>query len=146
MNGTARGSSVPGGWVVRLFPRAWRQRYGEELLNILELQPPSVRNLIDGTVLSIGGRQFGFFAQEAFWITSAFFGAVTLAIGVLPRAAALSLTIGAPLAMIGLFLGPSPEPMLSLAARVGVIMYGLGLIWLGLSVWTAHPRLQTSTA
>lgn len=256
MTGTARESSVPGGWVVRLFPRPWRQRYGEELLNILELRPPSVRHLIgllycaldahldpqvseggefsfmegrptmrtrilagaavggglvllfglivtisdglvvrlalfyalamvgligihrrqvgqapalawigfapplvayavslagvigliDATMPSIGGRQFGFFAQEAFWITSALFGAVTLAIGVLPRVAALALTIGAPLAMIGLFLGPSPEPMLSLAARVGVIMYGLGLIWLGLSVWTAHPRLQTSTA
>lgn len=105
-----------------------------------------VIGFIDATMPSIGGRQFGFFAQEAFWITSALFGAVTLAIGVLPRAAALALTIGAPLAMIGLFLGPSPEPMISLAARVGVILYGLGLIWLGLSVWTAHPRLETSTA
>jgi hypothetical protein len=256
MTGTARGARVPGGWVVRLFPRAWRQRYAGELLNLLELQPPGVRHLIgllycaldahldpqvseggefsfmegrptmrtrvlagaavggglvllfglivtigdglvvrlalfyalalvgligihrrqvgqapalawtgfapalvaygislaavigliDATMAGIGGRQFGFFAQEAFWITSALFGAVTLAIGVLPRAAALGLTIGAPLAMLGMFVGPSPEPILAVAARVGVIMYGVGLIWLGLSVWTAHPRLQTSKA
>jgi hypothetical protein len=100
-----------------------------------------------GTTLpAIGGRNLGFVAQEAFWITSALFGAVTFAIGVLPRPAALALTIGAPLAMIGMFIGNSPEPTLQLAARLGVIAYGASLVWLGLSGWTAQPRPTTATA
>jgi hypothetical protein len=250
-------SRVRSGWVVRLFPRAWRQRYEEELLAIIEMQPPTLRQLIgllycaldahldpqvgeegefafmegrpsmrtrilagaavggglvllfgliitvsDGLVIrlalfyalatvaligihrrqvdhapalawigfasallayvislvgvfgsladanlpSIAGQRFGVFAQEAFWVSSAVFGAVTLAIGILPRVAALALTIGAPLAMIGMFLGPSPEPVLALIARLGVIMYGGSLIWLGLSVWSAHPRPIASPA
>jgi hypothetical protein len=102
--------------------------------------------LADATLPSIAGRQFGVFAQQAFWITSALFGAVTLAIGVLPRPAALALTIGSPLAMIGMFIGPSPEPTLSLLAYTGVILYGVGLIWLGVSGWAPHPRPMTSSA
>jgi hypothetical protein len=248
---------MSGRWVVRLFPPAWRRRYGDELVAILELQPPSLRELmgllycaldahldpqvtdggdfsfmegrpsmrtrilaaaavgggllllfgliitvsdglvvrlaffyalamagvigmhrrqvdqapalawigfapaiiayslslvgvlatlVDASLPSIGGRQFGVFAQEAFWGTSALFGVVTLAIGVLPRPAALALAIGAPLAMIGMFLGPSPEPAMTLLARVGVITYGGSLVWLGLSVWAARPRLQGSTS
>ena len=252
-----RRSRTNGRWVVRLFPPAWRRRYADELIAILEVRPPSFRELIgllycaldahldpqvseggqfsfiegrpttrtrilagaavggglvllfgliitisDGLVLrlalfyglatvgligihrrqvtrapllawvgfvpalaayalsltgvlasfvdaalpGIAGRSFGVFAQEAFWITSALFGAVTLAIGTLPRPAALALTIGAPLAMIGIFIGSSPEPVLAALARVGVILYGGSLIWLGLSVWTAHARPMTSTA
>lgn len=250
-----RGTS--GRWVVRLFPAAWRRRYADELTAILEVRPPSLRELIgllycaldahldpqvsqggdfsfmegrptmrtrilagaavgSGLVLLFGliitindglavrlaifyglatiglvgihrrqverapvpawigfvpavfayslslvgvvagladvalpgiaGRSYGFFMQEAFWITSAVFGAATLAIGVLPRPAALGLAIGAPLAMIGIFIGSSPEPVLAVAARVGVIVYGLSFVWLGLSVWTTQPRLQPSTA
>jgi len=253
----ARGPRVGAAWVIRFFPGGWRRRYAEELLAVLELQPPNFLQLIgllycaldahldpqvseggdfsfmegrpsmrtrilagaavggglvilfgliimvgDGLVIrlaifyalatagligihrrqvsqaptlawigfipavlayglslvalwgpvagmtlpSIGGRQFGFVAQEAFWITSALFGAVTLAIGLLPRPAALALTIGAPLAMIGMFLGSSPEPVPALAARVGVAAYGVSLVWLGLSVWTAHPRPTASIA
>lgn len=100
----------------------------------------------DATLPAIAGRSFGFFAQEAFWVSSAIFGAATLAIGVLPRVAALALMIGSPLAMVGMFLGPSPDPVLSALARAGVIAYGAGLIWLGLSVWTANPRPLTSAA
>lgn len=251
MTAPPRRSSASGAWVVRFFPRAWRLRYGEELLAILELQPPNLRHLIgllycafdahldpqvsegaefsfmegrptmrtrilagaavgggllllfglivtvsdglavrlalfyalatvgligihrrqldqapvlawigfvpallayglslvsvlgslvDAGLPSVGDQRFGVVAQEAFWITSALFGAVTLAIRALPRAAALGMAIGAPLAMIGMFIGPSPEPVLALVARVGVIMYGASLVWLGLSVWTAHPR------
>jgi hypothetical protein len=101
--------------------------------------------LVDATLPIVGGQQGGFFLQEAFWVTSALFGAVTLAIGVLPRPAALGLAIGTPMAMIGLFIGPSAEPVLAVAARVGVIVYGVSFVWLGLSVWTAQPRLRTST-
>lgn len=257
MSGSAQRLRVRGGWVVRLFPLAWRQRYGDELLAILETQPPSLRELIgllycaldahldpqvgaggdfsfmegrpsmrtrilaaaavggglvilfgliitveDGIVFrlavfyllatvgligiharqvsrapalawigflpallayafslvavlgpvvgmtlpAVGGRNPGFVAQEAFWITSALFGVVTFAIGVLPRPAALALTIGAPLAMIGMFIGNSVGPTLEFAARVGVIAYGTSLIWLGLSGWTAQPGPTTATA
>jgi hypothetical protein len=96
--------------------------------------------VVGATLPAIGGRNPGFVAQEAFWITSALFGAVTFAIGALPRPAALALTIGAPLAMIGMFIGNSGGPAQELAARIGVIAYGGSLIWLGLSGWTAQPR------
>jgi hypothetical protein len=46
MSGSAPRLRARGGWVVRLFPLAWRQRYGDELLAILETQPPSSRELI----------------------------------------------------------------------------------------------------
>lgn len=252
-----RQRAMSGRWVVRLFPAAWRRRYADELFAILDVRPPSVRevigllycaldahldpqvsdggdfsfmqgrptmrtrilagaavggglillfgliitvsdglvvrlavfyalamagligihrrqvdeapliawigfvpalaayglslagvlgSLLDVTLPDIAGRSFGFFAQQAFWITSALFGAMTLAIGVLPRAAAVALTIGAPLAMIGMFLGPSPEPVWAVLARAGVILYGGSFVWLGLSVWTAHPRRMTSAA
>jgi hypothetical protein len=257
MTGQVRRSRVSGGWVVALFPRVWRQRYKEELLAILEVQPATLRQLIgllycaldahldpqvggggdfafmegrpsmrtrllaaaavggglvllfgliitvsdgllirlalfyalatvgligihrrqvdrapvpawvafvpallacvislvsvfgslvDANLPSIASQRFGVFAQEAFWVTSAVFGAVTLAIGILPRFAALALTIGAPLAMIGIFIGPSPELALTLIARVGLILYGGSLIWLGLSVWSPPPRPMTSAA
>lgn len=257
MSGPVPTFRVRGGWVVRLFPVAWRERYADELLSILEARPPSLRELIgllycaldahldpqvgaggdfsfmegrpsmrtrilaaaavggglvilfgliftveDGIVLrlalfyalatigligiharqvswapalawlgfvpallaytfslvallapvvgatmpAIGGRNPGFVAQEAFWITSALFGAVTFAIGALSRPAALALTIGAPLAMIGMFIGNSAEPILGPAARIGVITYGVSLVWLGLSVWTARPQPTAATA
>ncbi|MDP9468443.1 MAG: hypothetical protein M3P32_06855 [Chloroflexota bacterium] len=247
-----------GRWVIRLFPRVWRRRYADELVEILELQPPGVRQLIgllycaldahldpqvieggdfefmegrptmrtrilagaavgggllllfgliftvsggllvvrlavfyalatvgligihrrqvshssvlawlgfapavlaytvstlsvlsglvDANLPSIAGRQFGVVAQEAFWVTSALFGVVTLAIGVLPRLAALALAIGAAMVMIGVFIGPPSELAMELVARVGVIMYGGGFIWLGLSGWAARPRPMTSAA
>jgi hypothetical protein len=102
--------------------------------------------MVDVTLPTIGGRSPGFVAQEGFWITSALFGGVTFAIGVLPRPAALALTIGAPLAMIGMFIGNSGEPILELAARLGVVAYGASLVWLGLSGWTAQPRPTTAMA
>jgi len=253
----ARRRGTSGRWVVRLFPAAWRRRYADELTAILEVRPPTLRELIgllycaldahldpqvseggefsfmegrptmrtrilagaavgsglvllfglivtvdeglvvrlaifyalatvgligihrrqvdhapamawigfvpalvayllsaisvsgglvDATLPVFGSRQAGFFLQEAFWLTSALFGVVTLAIGVLPKPAAVGIAIGAPLAMIGLFIGPSPEPVPELAARVGVIVYGVSFLWLGLSVWTSRPRLQASTA
>jgi hypothetical protein len=38
---------VNGRWLVRLYPRAWRERYGEELLALLEQLPASPRVLLD---------------------------------------------------------------------------------------------------
>lgn len=102
--------------------------------------------LADVALPGIAGRSYGFFMQEAFWITSALFGAVTLGIGELPRPAALALAIGAPLAMIGMFLGPEAETLPAVLARVGVIMYGGSFIWLGLSGWARRPHPMISTA
>ena len=102
--------------------------------------------VLGATLPTIGGRNPGFVAQEAFWITSALFGAVTFVIGVLPRPAALALTMGAPLAMVGMFIGTSVEPFLAPAARIGVITYGVGLVWLGLSGWMAQPKPAMATA
>lgn len=246
MTAPARRSSVSGAWVVRLFPRAWRRRYGEELVAILELQPPNLRRLIGllycaldahldpqvregadfssmegrptmqtrifaaaavgaGFVLAAGllitdqnwifvrlvifyalagvgligvhrrqsaaapvlawvgfvpvlvayavglalllppagdlalpaiaGRRFVIVAQEALWIGSFVFGVVTLAIGVMPRLAAAAFTVGAPMAMVGMFIGPTPAPELSAIAYAGLTFYAVGLIWLGLSGW-----------
>jgi len=257
MSGPPQSSTARSGWVLRLFPAAWRQRYADELLAILDAQPPNLRELIgllycaldahldpqvgaggdfsfmegrpsmrtrilagaavgsglviifgliitveDGIVFRlalfyalatlgligiharqvsrapalawicfvpalvayafslaavlgpavganlplIGGRNPSFVAQEGFWITSALFGAGTFAIGVLPRPAALALTIGAPLAMIGMFIGNSGGPNLELAARVGVVAYGVSFVWLGLSGWTAQPKPTAVTA
>jgi hypothetical protein len=38
---------VNAGWLVRLYPRAWRERYGEEYLALLEELPASPRVLLD---------------------------------------------------------------------------------------------------
>lgn len=34
-------------WLLRLYPRAWRERYGAELEALLEDSPPSVRDVAD---------------------------------------------------------------------------------------------------
>jgi hypothetical protein len=104
-----------------------------------------IASLADATLPSIAGRSFGFFAQEAFWVSSALFGLMTFAISVLPRPAAAALAIGAPMAMIGMFIGPSPAPWLDWVAHAGVILYAASLIWLGLSGWTSQPRPMVST-
>jgi hypothetical protein len=254
MTAPAGRSNVSGEWVVRLFPRAWRARYGEELVAILELEPPNLRHLIGllycaldahldpqvseggefsfmegrptmqtrifsatavgaGIVLvgglfitdekwifvrlvifyalagvglvgvhrcqsaaapvlswvgfvpvlvayavglallfppvgdlelpAIAGRRFVIVAQEALWIGSFAFGVVTLAIGVLPRLAAAAFTVGAPMAMVGMFIGPTPAPELSAIAYAGITFYAIGLIWLGLSGWAAWAGGET---
>ena len=81
----------------------------------------------------IAGRRFAFVVQESVWITSSLFGLVTLAIGALPRLAAAAFAVGSPLAMVGMFLGPSAAPELRVLAYAGLTLYGIGLIWLGLN-------------
>jgi hypothetical protein len=43
-------------WVVRLYPRRWRQRYGEEFLALLESQPSSFALLVDVLAGAIDAR------------------------------------------------------------------------------------------
>lgn len=106
------------------------------------LLPP----VADLAIPAIAGRSLAFVAQEALWMTSFLFGVVTLAIGVLPRLPAAALTVGSPMAMVGMFLGPTPAPELSALAHAGVILYAVGLISLGLSGWAARPVMRTSPA
>src|SRR6185437_2256850 len=35
------------GWLLRLYPRAWRQRYGPEFTALLEQQPLTPRSVLD---------------------------------------------------------------------------------------------------
>jgi hypothetical protein len=106
------------------------------------LLPP----VADMSLPSIGGRRFGVAAQEALWIGSFVFGVATLAIGILPRMATAAFTVGAPMAMVGMFLGPTPPPELSVLAYGGVTLYAIGLIWLGLSGWAAWPATARAAA
>lgn len=41
-------------WVLRLYPRAWRERYGDELLALLESEPLNARTVRDVTGAAIG--------------------------------------------------------------------------------------------
>lgn len=34
-------------WLLRLYPRAWQRRYGEEVAELLASEPPSLRLLVD---------------------------------------------------------------------------------------------------
>jgi hypothetical protein len=112
----------------------------------LALLLPAVNDL---PLPAIGTRGFGFVAQEALWISSLLFGAVTLAIGVLPRLAAAAVTVGSPMAMVGMFNGPTPPLEMGALAVAGAYLYAIGLIWLGLSGWArsgaSHP-IRPATA
>lgn len=100
------------------------------------LLPPAA----DMALPAIGGRRFGVAAQELLWIGSFAFGLTTLAIGVLPRMAAVAFTVGAPMAMVGIFIGPTPAFELSVLAYGGLTLYAVGLVWLGLSGWAWAGR------
>jgi len=62
-----------------------------------------------------------------------FFGIATAVIGVAPRLAAAAMAVGAPLALLG--MSPfNPGVLASLVAQTGVIVFGFGLMWLGLTL------------
>jgi hypothetical protein len=46
-NGAGPPGGVMRGWLVRLYPRAWRQRYGPEFTALLEQQPLTPRSVLD---------------------------------------------------------------------------------------------------
>jgi hypothetical protein len=69
-------------------------------------------------------------------------GIATLRAVVLPRWAGLSLIVGAVLSFIGNFLPPA-------VSTIGVVLFLLGLAWLGFGVWTyrqpsVQPELPTN--
>lgn len=86
-------------------------------------------------VLGIGIGQIAILGGIAFWLSGALLGATILAIGVFSAAPALAITLGAPLAMIGMFIGGSAGLTVQAAlAEAGVLLYALGWIWLGASL------------
>ncbi len=43
-------------WLLALYPRGWRERYGEEFLALLETEPASIRGLVDVLAGAIDAR------------------------------------------------------------------------------------------
>lgn len=85
-----------------------------------------------GLPLFLNG-QAGFALGAGFWISTMFFGIATAVIGVAPRLGAVAMAIGAPLALVG--MSPfNPGTLASLVAQTGVIVFGFGLMWLGLTL------------
>jgi hypothetical protein len=85
-----------------------------------------------GLPLSLNG-QAGFALGAGFWISTMFFGIATAVIGVAPRLGAVAMAVGAPLALVG--MSPfNPGVLASLVAQTGVIVFGFGLMWLGLTL------------
>jgi hypothetical protein len=93
-------------------------------------------------VLPPSGGYTGFLGGVILWVGSTAVGATMLAIGVFPLASSLAITIGAPLAMIGLFLGLTSiqSTQLVVASQTGIFVFGLGWILAGISLLTAQPR------
>jgi hypothetical protein len=97
-------------------------------------------------VLMIGrdspfGGDFGavlFAAGVALWLTDAWFGAVTMRLGVVSRWAATVLTVGSLLALLGIDrLGLVDGPLAELVqplALLGIVLNGIGWILLGLDL------------
>ena len=85
-----------------------------------------------GLPLALNG-QAGFVLGAGFWISTMFFGIATAVIGVAPRLGAAAMAVGAPLALVG--MSPfNPGVLATLVAQTGVIVFGFGLMWLGLTL------------
>lgn len=93
-------------------------------------------------VLPPSGGELGWIAGFALWIGSIALGATMLAIGAFPLPVGLAITIGAPLAMIGLAVGRADvtADALDIVVRAGIILFGLGWSGAGLSLLTGQPR------
>ncbi len=93
-------------------------------------------------VLPPSGGELGWVAGFALWVGSIVLGATMLAIGAFPLTVGLAITIGAPLAMIGLAIGRADvsADVLDLVVRAGIILFGLGWSGAGLSLLTGQPR------
>ena len=101
--------------------------------------------------IGVGGPIFGSplslpaFSLTAVLIVSGYvlFGFATLRAGVLPRVATVVLVIGAILGM----LPPHPVGALPWWGLVfGGVLYGIGLIWLGVFLWIIHLPIKPSLA
>ena len=93
-------------------------------------------------VLPASGGEYGFVSALALWIGSTVLGATMLAIRVLPVPVGLAITIGAPVAMIGLIAGRggAASDALDVVAQLGIVIYAFGWVGVGLSLLAAQPR------
>lgn len=93
-------------------------------------------------VLPASGGEYGFVSALALWIGSTVLGTTVLAIGVLPKAVGMAITIGAPIAMIGLVAGRggAAGDVLAIVSQLGIVIYALGWVGVGLSLLAAQPR------
>jgi len=87
-------------------------------------------------------------ASSAMWLSDAWFGLVTLRLGVVSRLGPLALTIGSVLPFFGqdqvlAFLGPDLSAIIGPLALAGVALNGLGWIVLGIVVATRRRASKT---
>jgi hypothetical protein len=87
--------------------------------------------------------QAGFILNAGFWVSAVGFGVVAAVIGVAPRLGTLSMAAGAPTAMIGMF---GPTGFWFLVAQAGVVIFGFGLIWLGIDLVLRREEPSQSPA
>jgi hypothetical protein len=100
--------------------------------------------LPDGTgLMTFHTGQAGFILNAGFWISAVGFGVVAAVIGVAPRLGTLSMAVGAPMAMIGMF---GPTEFWFLVAQAGVVIFGFGLIWLGIDLVLRREEPSQSPA
>lgn len=100
--------------------------------------------LPDGTgLMTFHTGQAGFILNVGFWISAAGFGVVAAKIGVAPRLGTLSMAVGAPMAMIGMF---GPTEFWFLVAQAGVVIFGFGLIWIGIDLVLRREEPNLSAA
>jgi hypothetical protein len=93
-------------------------------------------------VLPPSGGEFGYLSGVALWTGSTALGATMLAVGIFPLSACLAITVGAPLAMIGLLAGnvETTADILRIVTRGGIVLYGVGWVGVGLGLLIAQPR------
>ncbi|MGH2462630.1 MAG: hypothetical protein ACRDFZ_03260 [Candidatus Limnocylindria bacterium] len=100
--------------------------------------------LPDGTgLMTFHTGQAGFILNAGFWVSVTAFGVVAAVIGVAPRSGTLSLAVGAPMAMIGMF---GPTEFWFLVAAAGVVLFGFGLVWLGIDLVLRREEPRLSAA
>ena len=102
-----------------------------------------------GRTEPIGAGDFGlvyFWASLAMWLTDAWFGIVTLRLGVVPRWGPVALAIGSVLAVTGMdrlgLTSPDNPTIVGPLALAGIALNGVGWILLGLDVATRRSAPQ----
>ncbi len=106
--------------------------------------------LATGRPEPIGAGAFGlvyFWVTMAMWLTDAWFGVVTLRLGVVSRVGALTLAIGSVLAFTGLdrlgLVSSASPTVFNTLALAGIAVHGIGWILLGIDVATRRQALAS---
>ena len=106
--------------------------------------------LATGRPEPIGAGAFGlvyFWVATAMWLTDAWFGVVTVRLGVVSRVGALALAIGSVLAFTGLdrlgLVSSASPTIFNTLALAGIAVHGIGWILLGIDVATRRQALAS---